>query len=532
MSIESTARHIEIIPAVKCIRNNILSPQNVKLRVAAYARVSTDSDDQINSFEAQRDYYNRTLGEDKTITYVGVYADPGLSGTHMKRRKQFLEMLNDCYDGKIDRIITKSVSRFARNTAECLKVAQELADKGITILFESQGIDTADPTSRLALGIMATLAEEESRTISHNVSWGFQKRFEQGIYVAGGRIYGYNIEKGGKFMLDPSKVAIINSIYQWYLNGNSLCEIKAKLENQGIPSPNGKQKWYTTTIKSILTNEKYRGDLILQKTFKQDVLSTRKVNNGERTKYKITQNHIPIVKPDIFDAVQTEMKQREKSSEDFAKLGKYTNDYAFSSKVECAECGTKFRRHSQWSLDKTKKVPIWVCINHQQHHDKCGMKPIKEECLEIGFINAMNQLTSKKNELMNKLQSNIKSSIEKPQIGTIIDLKTRLKQLQEEILDLNKRAILQGNVKECEQKSEVLLTEINDIQGQLEIVKNKQEDISIIDYRIKEIGKVLRSAYTEFNKEIFRTLIDKVLIKDKHNATFIFKCGIAVNQAI
>mgnify|MGYP002523513514 FL=1 len=196
MTTENIVKHIEIIPAVKVLRADMQSPNSVKLRVAAYARVSTDSDDQMNSFDAQCDYYDRTLGQNKNINYVGLYADPGLSGTKMRTRKRFMAMMADCKAGKIDRIITKSVSRFARNTAECLKVAQELADRGITILFESQGIDTNDPTSRLALGIMATLAEEESRTISHNVSWGFQKRFEKGIYVAGGKIYGYNIEKG------------------------------------------------------------------------------------------------------------------------------------------------------------------------------------------------------------------------------------------------------------------------------------------------------------------------------------------------
>lgn len=531
MSIENTARHIEVIPAIKILRNNVNTPASVKLRVAAYARVSTDSDDQMNSFEAQCDYYNRKLGQDNNVTYVGLYADPGLSGTKMRTRKRFMAMIEDCKTGKIDRIITKSVSRFARNTAECLKVAQELADQGITILFESQGIDTNDPTSRLALGIMATLAEEESRTISHNVSWGFQKRFEQGLYVAGGRVYGYNIEKG-KFNVDIDKIDTINNIYQWFLNGCTLYEIKGKLEESQVPSPTGKNHWYISTIRSILTNEKYRGDLILQKTFKQDVLSQRKINNGERTKYKITKNHIPIVKPEMYDAVQAEMARREKQSEEPTNIGKYTNDYAFSSKIECAECGTKFRRHSQWSVDKTKKVPIWVCIKHQKHHNECSMKPIKEENLEIGFINALNQITARKNDIITKLKGNIESTIKHPGIDTILDLKARLKENQSKLLELNKQAVLKGNIKELEQQSQTLITEIHDIQEQLNIIKDNQDTVNIIDYRIKEIGKVLKTAYTEFNKDVFRTLIDKIVIKDKHRVTYIFKCGIAVDQEI
>ncbi len=531
MTTENIVKHIEIIPAVKVLRADMQSPNSVKLRVAAYARVSTDSDDQMNSFDAQCDYYDRTLGQNKNINYVGLYADPGLSGTKMRTRKRFMAMMADCKAGKIDRIITKSVSRFARNTAECLKVAQELADRGITILFESQGIDTNDPTSRLALGIMATLAEEESRTISHNVSWGFQKRFEKGIYVAGGKIYGYNIEKG-KFTIDMSKIEVINNIYQWFLNGNTLNEIKNKLEESHIPSPTGKDKWYVTTIRSILTNEKYKGELILQKTFKQDVLSQRKINNGERTKYKITKNHIAIIKPEIYDAVQTELARREKQSDEPTNIGKYTNDYAFSSKIECAECGIKFRRHSQWSLDKTKKVPIWVCIKHQKHHNECSMKPIKEENLEIGFLNALNQLTARKNDIMTRLKSNIETTISKPGVQSILDLKTRLKDNQSKLLELNKKAVMQGNAKGFENEAQNLVEEIHDIQEQLNTIKEKQDTINIIDYRIREISKVLKNVYTEFNKDVFRTLIDKVIIKDKHQATYIFKCGIAVDQEI
>lgn len=527
MNIENTARTIKIIPMQQNRANKVNT--GVKEKVCAYARVSTDSEDQLNSYENQCRYYNEKLSKDPNIIYVGLYADPGRTGTKMRIRKDFLRMIDDCRAGKITRIITKSVQRFARNTVECLNIARELSNKGITINFETNGIDTADPGSWLILSIMASIAEEESRTISHNVSWAYQKKFQKGEY-AGGQVYGYKIIKN-KFEIVQDQALVIKRIFNEFMQGKTLRAIQVGLEVDGIPSPGGKHKWLHSTIKTILQNEKYKGDLLLQKTYKADVLCDRKVNNGEKPKYLVSNNHLPIIDRSLFDAVQVELKSRLERKTEEVGLGNFTCEYAFSTIVECGKCGHKFRRHSQWSLDHSKKVPIWVCTKHQKEHDKCSMKPIKEECLEQGFLKAINKIVDNKEELLNMIINNTREVIDKPNVSTINELMNNLSQKQEELVKLSQKYSLKPTEEQQNQVSN-LIDEIRNLQEQMEIIKQKNDSICIIDYRLNEIKTVLKGVYNTFNKEVCKALLEKVVVKDKHNATYVFKCGIAIEQEI
>lgn len=529
MSIENTQRIIKVIPATqRHFGSNVNNIAN-KERVCAYARVSTDSEDQLNSYNTQCEYYNNILSNDPNIVYVGLYADEGITGTKMKKRKEFLRMIEDCKNGKITRIITKSVQRFARNTAECLTIARELKDKGVTIKFETSGIDTIDPNAWLVLGIMATIAEEESRTISHNITWAYQKKFERGEYAGSGRIYGYNM-KGGNFKIIQNEALVVRKIFDLYLLGNTLRAIKRELEKQEILTPLGRKKWYVTTIHSILTNEKYKGDLLLQKTYKADVLCERKVNDGAKAQYYVKDNHLSIIPKEMFDAVQTELQKREDRKKEDIGIGNYTNDYAFSSIIECGECGSKFRRHSQWSLDHSKKVPIWVCTKHQKHKNECDMKPIKESSLEQGFLEALQVLTSNRKDILTRVRENINTVVNKQDADTLANLLQSLELKQKELVKITTQAAKPNE--EEQTKTSQLITEIKDISEKIEMAKKNTDNISIISYRLKEIDKMLKGVYTEFNKDICKNLIEKIIIKDKHTATYIFKCGVALDQTL
>ncbi len=527
MNTECTARTIRVIPAFQFA--SATNHAKRKQLVCAYARVSTDKEDQLNSYNTQCDYYNEKLSKDPNITYIGLYADEGITGTKMRRRKDFLRMIEDCRAGKITRIITKSVQRFARNTAECLTIARELKDKGVTILFETNSIDTTDDDAWLKLSIMATLAEEESRTTSHNITWAYQKKFERGEYAGSGKIYGYKIKKN-KFTIIEKEALVIQRIYEAFLQGKTINAIKRELEENNIPTPHGKAKWQFTTIRNILSNEKYKGDLLLQKTYKADVLCDRRLNNGAKPQYFIQNNHLPIISQEQFDAVQIELKKREKKDND--EIGTtYSNDYAFSSKIECGECGTKFRRHAQWrGSDKSRKIPIWVCLKHQLHHDECSMKPIKEVTLEQGFVEALQLLTSQRKDIIERVRQNINTVIEKPDFESLENMIESLENKQQELVLLSTRTSKPTEAESA--KSAQLVAEIKALQEQIQIAKHKTDNVSILQYRMKEIDKMLKGTYTTFDKNICKNLLEKIIIKDKHTATYIFKCGIAIDQEI
>ena len=530
MSIENTARTIKIIPALQTKIDGNERAMAEKPRVCAYARVSTNNEDQINSYNAQCEYYETKLSKDPNIVYMGLYADPGRTGTKMRKRKEFLRMLDDCRDGKITRIVTKSVQRFARNLVECVDICRKLKEQGVTVKFETTGIDTADPSCWLNLSIMATIAEEESRTISHNITWAFQKKFENGEYAGSGHIFGYKIENQ-HFKIVEKEAMVIRMIYDLFLQGNSMHAIKLELERKKIPTPLGRAKWNFSTIKNILTNEKYAGDLLLQKTYKIDVLSERRVNDGAKPQFLVKGNHLPIIDAEQFKLVQAELKRREKmTTEDGDSIGKYSNGYAFSSIVECGECGSKYRRHSRMAGNGNKKVPIWVCINHQLHHDKCSAKPIKEEDLEKGFMEALLLLTSQRKDIIEKVRQNVNTVIDQPNISSMEALVQSLENKQQELVKLS--TSINKPTEDETRKSAQIVAEIKDIQEQIEIAKQKTDKVSILEYRMKEIDKMLRGTYTIFDKNICRNLLEKVVVKDKHMVTFVFKCGIAIDQAI
>ena len=360
-------------------------PLRARLRVAAYARVSTDEEEQLSSYEAQVDYYTRYIQSNPEWTFVEVYADEGLSGTNTRKRRNFNRMIDDALAGKIDRIVTKSVSRFARNTVDTLTTIRKLKEKGVGVTFEKENIDTLDSKGELLITIMSSLAQEESRSISENVTWGWRKRISDGkVSVAYSHFLGYEKGEDGSMQVVESEAKIVQQIYGMFLDGQTPSSIAAFLTKQRIPTPAGREKWQSSTVKSILTNEKYKGDALLQKTITVDFLSkAHKINEGEAPQFFVENSHPAIISREIYDLVQMELQRR-------GKRGRHTSAKSiFSDRLICGECGATFGSKVWHSTDPYRKV-IWRCNQKYTRKDeKCPNRHLNEEKIKDVFVIAV-----------------------------------------------------------------------------------------------------------------------------------------------
>lgn len=327
-----------------------------KRRTAAYARVSTDSEEQLTSYSAQVDYYTNYIKSRDDWEFVSVYTDEGITGTNTKHREGFKRMVADALAGKIDLIVTKSVSRFARNTVDSLTTVRQLKEKGVEIYFEKENIWTLDSKGELLITIMSSLAQEESRSISENCTWGQRKRFADGkVTVPFKRFLGYDRGPDGNLVLNKDEAVIIHRIYSMFLQGMTPHGIAARLTADGIKSPGGKDKWNAGAVRSILTNEKYKGDALLQKSYTVDFLTKKKkVNEGEIPQYYVEGNHEAIIQPEVFELVQQELKRRKQGR------GPHSGVHLFSGKIRCGQCGEWYGSKVWHSNSKYRRV-IWQC---------------------------------------------------------------------------------------------------------------------------------------------------------------------------
>lgn len=375
------AKIIKIIEPVAVKAGNADSPIEQKLKVAAYARVSTEQDEQQNSYEAQVDYYSRYINNNPDWIFVGVFADRGITGTNTKNRDGFNEMIDLALNGGIDLILTKSISRFARNTVDTLQIVRELKAVNVEVVFEKENLHTFDPRCEVFLTIMSSLAQEESRSISENVRWGQQKRMKDGkVQIAYSRFLGYTKGADGNLEIVEEEAAIIREIYRLYLSGVSLGDIANFLTERGILTPGGKRKWSISTVRSILSNEKYKGDALLQKTYTTDYLSKKvKKNNGEVRQYLVEHSHEPIIDPGVFDQVQEMLAKNHK------RRTRVYSDYPFSGKIICGDCGSLYGR-DVWRVRATgERYPIWYCNHKYDGESICQTKSLREEEIKALF---------------------------------------------------------------------------------------------------------------------------------------------------
>lgn len=325
------ARSITVIPARQSLTADAENSQSVrKLRMAAYCRVSTDQEEQLLSYENQLNYYTGYISNNPLYQFAGIYADEGISGTNMKKRDEFNKMIADCRAGKIDMIITKSISRFARNTLDCLNYVRELKELGIGIIFEKENINTLDAKGEVLLTILSSLAQDESRSISENSTWGIRRRFEKGQHkMSTRRFLDYDTDEEGKLVVNRKQAAIVKRLYFEFLSGKTVDYIKRIFEREGVVNWDGSTKWQVTTLQSMLENEKYKGDAVLQKSYTVDFLTKKRVmNQGEIQKFYIEDDHEAIIEPWIWECVQLEIERRKRYLEEhgFSEADERGND--------------------------------------------------------------------------------------------------------------------------------------------------------------------------------------------------------------
>ena len=383
-----------VIPATKPMHHTASFHSGVQNKhVAAYARVSTDKDEQENSFDAQVRYYTNYILSQPNWDFVKVYSDEGITGTSMKKRDGFNQMITDALAGKIDLILTKSVSRFARNTVDSLTTVRKLKENGVEVYFEKENIYTLDSKGELLITIMSSLAQEESRSISENTAWGRRKQFAEGKYsLAYSTFLGYDKGPNGELVINESQAEIVRRIYSEFLAGQAPSMIAKNLTADGIKTPGGKTKWRESTIRSILTNEKYYGAALLQKTVKPDILSPQKKNTGELPCYFIPDDHEPIISEEIFKLVGEELQRRKESN------SKVHSNSVFSGRIVCGDCGGYYGR-KVWHAGSDNAAFRWHCNNRYDKKLGCKTPTVTEEDLEGAFIEMFNKLFDRSAEI-------------------------------------------------------------------------------------------------------------------------------------
>jgi len=390
-----TVKNVTVIPATRMMHTGLLRSDTVRKRVAGYARVSTDSQEQQTSYEAQVDYYTTYIQSKPEWEFIRVYTDEGISALNTKHRSGFNEMIQDALNGKIDLIVTKSVSRFARNTVDSLTTVRKLKEKGIEVYFEKEGIATLDSKGELLITIMSSLAQEESRSISENVTWGQRKRFADGkVSLPYGQFLGYRKGANGLPEIVPEQAETVRTIYRLFIQGKTRNAIAATLTKQGIPTPGGKKKWQSTTVESILTNEKYKGDAVLQKKFTVDFLTKKqKVNAGEVPQFYVENSHPAIIRPDEWNRVQDEMTRRKAT-------GRHHNSLSpFSAKMICGDCGEYYGSKVWHSTSKYRRT-VWQCNAMFRGEEKCRTPHLYEDDIKALFLNAVSELMINREELI------------------------------------------------------------------------------------------------------------------------------------
>ncbi|MBF0778699.1 recombinase family protein [Streptococcus cuniculi] len=379
------------------------------MKVAAYCRVSTDQDEQLSSYENQVNYYRDYISKHEDYELVDIYADEGISATNTKKRGAFNRLIQDCRAGKVDRILVKSISRFARNTLDCIKYVRELKELGIGVTFEKENIDSLDSKGEVLLTILSSLAQDESRSISENATWGIRKKFERGeVRVNTTKFMGYDKDENGKLIVNPQQAETVKFIYEKFLEGYSPESIAKYLNDNEIPGWTGKANWYPSAIQKMLQNEKYKGDALLQKTFTVDFLTKKRVqNDGQVNQYYVENSHDAIIDSELWETVQLEIARR-KSYRKEHRLKFYImqgEDNPFVTKVFCEECGSAFGRKN-WTTSRGKRK-VWQCNNRYKVKGQIGCQNnhIDEGMLEKAFMKAVELLREHKDDVLDKRQS-------------------------------------------------------------------------------------------------------------------------------
>ncbi|MCD8020132.1 MAG: recombinase family protein [Clostridiales bacterium] len=494
-------------------------------KVAAYARGSMETEWLNHSLSAQISYYSSLIQNNPDWQYVGVYADSFVTGTSTKQRKEFLRLIEDCEKGKIDIVLCKSISRFARNTVDLLETVRHLKELGVEVRFEKENIWTFDGKGELLITIMSSLAQEESRSISENCTWGQRKRFADGkVTVPFGHFLGYDKGPDGNLVVNEEQATIVRRIYKLFLDGKTPACIATLLSKEGVKAPAGKDVWSASTVRSILSNEKYKGDALLQKSFTTDFLTKKsKINEGEVPQYYVEGNHEAIIAPDTFNLVQKELARR--------NIGKnrHSGLHIFSSKIKCGECGSWYGSKVWHSNDKYRRV-VWQCNHKFDGDSKCSTPHLTENVIMASFVSAANRL------LENKASIDEDIKLIKNSVYDMTDLSAEQARLTDEltlVAELVQQAIRENSTTaldqtEYQKRYDALSERYNHTKEQLDAVTDEIDQKELAKATLGEFQKALRSQeelLNKFDEEAWYALVDYATVYSMDDIRFTLRTG-------
>ncbi|MBQ9347839.1 MAG: recombinase family protein [Oscillibacter sp.] len=521
-----TARKVRIIPAVQKTAGQSRNRDGTK-RVAAYCRVSTDSEEQLNSYAAQKAYYTQLIKENPEWELAGIFADAGISGTSMKNRTQFNRMIAACKKGEIDLIYTKSLSRFARNTVDCLEVVRSLKAMGIGVVFEKENINTLTATSEFLITLFSGFAQAESESLSRNVLWGKQKSMEAGnVPFQYKKMLGYEKGPDGNPQIVEAEAETVRRIYRMYLRGASLGTIEQELAADGVPTAEGVTAWSRQVIRNILTNEKYAGDAILQKTYVTDCISKKvRKNNGERTKYYVENHHAGIVSREVYQRVQEEMSRRDSKRKVMQKSakteqGKYSGKYALSELLVCGECGSPYKRCT-WSKNGTKRI-VWRCVSRLEYGKKyCHMSPtMDEDRIQRGIVTALNQYAANPAEIVNNAMKLAGNAIHGGEGDgpSLMELERMLEDVTERQAAALDRVLDDMTNLELNERLRELTEEKQRVMEQVEAARADAVRRSNQSARLRELADWLEKQPKElvaYDEAVTRRMVERITVADE-----------------
>ena len=527
-----TVRKVTVIPPIAEMQGESRIDMRPK-RVAAYCRVSTDREEQEHSFETQKAMYTEMIMMKPTWQTAGIYADEGITSTVAKKRPGFMKMIKDCRKGKIDMIVTKSVSRFSRNNLDCLMYVRELKQLGIPIIFEKEGINTIQVSSELLLTLFGALSQAESESISMNVKLGIRQSLKNGnVRFSYKTFLGYRKGADGQPEIVPEQADIVRRIYNDFLAGATYLEIAKRLTEENVPTMGGGSRWFSERIKSILKNEKYKGDALLQKTYITDPISKRvKKNNGELPMYYVENSHPAIIERRIFDRVQEEIarragKKKVKQTGTKTELGRYSGKYALTELLYCGECGTPYRRCT-WSRDGKKKI-VWRCVSRLDYGKKyCKNSPsVEESRLHNAIAAAITKKANSEEINIGGIMDHIESFGSRRDSDGIIQRQRQIAEIEKVIDDLARLNSDEAQSGELDYKFSELYAELYSVKDEIE---EMQSDVSALDgdmlNEMREVVTGLKNHPVEYDDKVVRQLIDCIKVMSADMIKICFKDG-------
>ena len=534
-------------PTVICIPANpeVVRASKRQLRVAAYCRVSTDDEEQLTSYEAQKNYYTDKIMTNKEWTMAGIFADEGITGTSARKRPEFLRMIRQCKQGKIDIVLTKSISRFARNTVDCLNYVRALKELGIAVIFEKENMNTLEIDSEILITMLGAFAQSESESISANVRWGKRQAMKEGKAIINYKhLYGYRKGADGRPEIIPEQAGVVRKIYDLFLSGTPIRGILEYLNANNIPNISGGSQWAKNAVNSILINEKYCGDVLLQKTYIDDCINKKvKKNTGQLPMYLVQNHHEGIISRETFDAAQAELARRsagKSPSKKNAPTGRsrYSSKYALSDRLYCGECGTRYQRCTWRNRDGSKRI-VWRCVSRVDHGNKyCHDSPtLDEEPLHRAILAAINSAVKDKDNIV----YNLKAAMEKelaPAAGqqlSLSEIDNRLEQLNTEFSKVLAEASESGDqaaysdrFREIMQKQTALKSQRDEIQWLLAESGKATAHIE----QCRQAAETAPSAITEWDDALIRQVVESVTVETGGGIVVALKSGASIHQKL